>query len=71
MSPVPESIVNLLVLYANVVPLYVNKLSPIVLDADAIGKVPDVKLISVPVEPVDAVVPIILLELPLAFTINQ
>jgi hypothetical protein len=37
-SPVPESIVNLFVLKDNVVPLYLNKLSPIVFGPVAIGK---------------------------------
>jgi hypothetical protein len=40
------------VLNANVVPVKVNKLSPIVFEALAIGNVPVVKLISVPVPPV-------------------
>ena len=70
-APLSESTVNLLVLNANVVPVKVNRLSPIVLDAVAIGNVPLVKLISVPVPPVDAVVPITLLVLLFALTSNQ
>jgi hypothetical protein len=65
-SPVPESIVNLFVLYDNVVPLYVNKLSPIVFVDVAIGNVPLVKLTSLPYVP--AVVPITLLDYPLPDT---
>ena len=62
-SPVPESIVNLLVLNDNVVPLYLNKLSPIVFRPVAIGKYVSVKLVSLPYAP--AVVPINLLDSPL------
>lgn len=65
-SPVPESIVNLFVLNDNVVPLYLNKLSPIVFGPVAIGKYVLVKLVSEPYVP--AVVPINLLDSPLADT---
>ena len=67
--PDTDSTVNLLVLNCNVEPLYVNKLSPIVLSEDAIGNVPLVKLVSLPNVP--AVVPITLLELLEPSTVNQ
>ena len=67
--PDTDSTVNLSVLNCNVVPLYFNKLSPIVLSEDAIGNVPEVKLNSLPNVP--AVVPITLLELLEPSTVNQ
>ncbi len=67
--PDTDSTVNLSVLNCNVVPLYFNKLSPIVLSEDAIGNVPLVKLVSLPNAP--AVVPITLLELLEPSTVNQ
>ncbi len=67
--PDTDSTVNLSVLNCNVVPLYFNKLSPIVLSEDAIGNVPLVKLVSLPNVP--AVVPITLLELLEPSTVNQ
>jgi len=67
--PDTDSTVNLSVLNCNVVPEYVNKLLPIVLSADAIGKFPLVKLVSLPNVPV--VVPITLLELFEPSTVNH
>ena len=67
--PDTDSTVNLSVLNCNVVPEYVNKLLPIVLSADAIGKFPLVKLVSLPNVP--AVVPITLLELFEPSTVNH
>ena len=67
--PDTDSTVNLSVLNCNVVPLYFNKLSPIVLSEDAIGNVPLVKLVSLPNVP--AVVPTTLLELFEPSTVNQ
>ena len=67
--PDTDSTVNLSVLNCNVVPLYFNKLSVIVLSADAIGNVPLVKLVSLP--NAAAVVPITLLELFEPSTVNH
>ena len=67
--PDADSTVNLSVLNCNVVPLYFNKLSVIVLSEDAIGNVPLVKLVSLPNVP--AVVPITLLELFEPSIVNQ
>ena len=64
--PDTDSTWNLPELKSNVVPLYFNKLSPIVLSAVAIGNVPEVKLDSNP-GPAVNVVPITLLELLVPF----
>ena len=68
-APSEAVTLNLLVLYANVVPLSDNKLSPIVFPVVAFGIEFAVKLASVPYVP--AVTPTILLDCPLEPTCIQ